>query len=93
MTDHRIRAFSFLMTGVGAGLLMGGLFAPCSGRESRKLITRRAQKVKKVVKNAVHDGTRYITRSSAKVRDQASDLLDAGKVVYRTAGKVVHAVL
>jgi gas vesicle protein len=78
---------------VGAGLLVGGLFAPRAGDQSRKLIARKAQKVKKVVKNAVNDGTRYITRRGAVVRDQANGLIDRSKVIYRTAGKVVHAVL
>jgi hypothetical protein len=91
MTDQRIRAFSMLLTGLGAGIVVGGLFAPRAGEVSRKLIARRAQKVRKAVKNAVGDGTRYITRRGTKVRDQAIDLVDRGKGIYRTAEKMVQA--
>jgi len=92
MTDQRIRAFSILVTGLGAGMLVGGLFAPRAGEVSRKLIRRRAQKVTRAVKHAVDDGTRFISRRSAKMRDQASGLIDRGKGIYRTAGKMVQAV-
>jgi hypothetical protein len=93
MTDQRIRAFSYLMTGLGAGILVGGLFAPRSGDASRKLILRKAQRVKRVVKSAADDSTRFITRRGSEVRDQAGELMDRGKAVYRAAGKLVHAAM
>ncbi len=87
-----MRAFTYLLTGLGAGILIGGLFAPRAGDASRKLLARRAQKMKKTATRAVTDGTRYVSRSSAKMRDQAGELLDRGKIVYRAAGKLVHAL-
>jgi hypothetical protein len=91
-TDQRIRAVSILMTGLGAGILVGGLFAPRAGNDSRKLIVRRAQKAQKAVKNVVHDGTRFITRRGTEVRDLATELIDRGRSFYRSAEKLVHAV-
>ena len=93
MTDQRIITFSCLVTGLGAGILTGILIAPRSGDVSRKLILRKAQKVKRVVNTAANDGTRYISRRGTAVRDQAIDWIDRGKEVYRAAGKMVHAVL
>ena len=93
MTDHRIRAFSYLMTGLGAGILVGGLFAPRSGDASRKLIRQKALKVKKVVRIAAQDSTRFLTRRGTEARDQAGELMDRGKKVYRAAGRLVQAAL
>jgi gas vesicle protein len=88
-----MRAFSYLLTGVGAGLVLGGLFAPKTGAESRKLLARRARKMRRAAKRAASDSSRYLKRTSAKVRDEAGDWIDRGKTVYRTAGKLVHAVM
>jgi len=92
MMNGHMRTFSVLMTGLGAGILVGGLFAPRSGEASRKLIARRAQKVRRTVKTAVDDSSRFVTRRSAQVRDQAVGLIDRGKSVYRAAGRMVHAL-
>jgi len=89
MTDQNIRAFSIVATALGAGILVGGLFAPRSGDASRRLIARRAQKTKRVVQNAVHDGTRFLTRRGTEVRE----LVGRGRGVYRAAGKLLHAAL
>lgn len=93
MTDQRIRTFSYLATALGAGILVGGLFAPRAGDASRKLIARKAQRAKRVVKNTVSDSARYITRRGTKVRDQTIELIDRGKGMYRAAEKMVHAAL
>jgi hypothetical protein len=89
MTDQRIRAL-FLMTGLGAGILVGGFFAPRAG-EDRKLFRRKALRAKKAVQNAVDDGAKYMVRGGTKVRDQASELVDRGKGIYRVAGRMLQA--
>lgn len=90
MASPTVRMFSYALA-VGAGLLVGGLFAPRAGDASRKLLARRAQKMKKVMRSRVHDGTRYISRHGSKAREQALDWMDRGKDVYRAAGKLVQA--
>lgn len=65
MTDQRIRAL-FLMTGLGAGILVGGFFAPRAGEDSRKLFRRKALRAKKAVQNAVDDGAKYMVRGEPK---------------------------
>lgn len=86
------RGFSILMAGLGGGILVGCLFAPRAGEASRKLIAKRAQKVKRTVQHAVNDGTRFVTRRGAQVRDGAADVIDRGKGVYRAAERMVHAL-
>ena len=81
---------SYLLTGVGAGLLLGSLFAPRTGAESRKLFVRKARRARKQVKSAVNDGSRYLAKRGSEARDQAGDLIDRGKVIYRSAGKMLQ---
>jgi gas vesicle protein len=91
MTNQRV--LYILATGVGAGILVGGLFAPRAGDASRKLIAKRAQRARKVLKSAVNDGTRFLTRRGTEVRDQASELMDRSRGMYRAAGKLLHAAM
>jgi hypothetical protein len=91
--QRRIREFSYLLTGLGAGILVGGLFAPRSGDASRRLILRKAQKTKRAVETAAGEGTRYITRRGTEVLDQAGEWVDRGKHAYRAAEKMVQAAL
>jgi hypothetical protein len=87
----KLRVFSYALA-VGGGVLVGGLFAPRAGEVSRKLLVRKAQRVKRSVKHAVNDSTRFLTRNGAKVRDEAGELLGRGKGAYRAAGKLVRAI-
>ncbi len=87
----KFRVFSYVMA-VGAGVLVGGLYAPRAGDASRKLLARRAQKMKKSVKHAVNDSTRFLTRNGVKVREEAGEWIGRGRVAYRAAGKLVRAI-
>jgi gas vesicle protein len=84
MTDQRLSAFSCLMSGLGVGIAVAGLLAPRSGAASRKLIQRKAQKAKRLVKNTIRDRKRYITRRGTEVLGQARELINRGKEGYRT---------
>ena len=50
--------------GLGIGIGVGILFAPKSGRQTRSLIRGQAA-----------DGAEYVARTSAEIRDRASDLV------------------
>jgi gas vesicle protein len=59
-------AFLFLGVGIGAGLAL--LFAPKSGKETRKILARRAE-----------DGKDYVTSVSKGIRKQAGEAVGRSK--------------
>jgi gas vesicle protein len=61
-------SLAFLLAGIGIGAGLALLFAPKSGRETRKYIARRAE-----------DGRDYVTVVGKELRRQAEDVVDKGK--------------
>ena len=62
--------FIYFLTGVGIGALVGILFAPQSGKETREYITSRAD-----------DSREFLVRKSRELREQANDYVERGKGV------------
>jgi gas vesicle protein len=62
--------FLYFLTGIGIGALVGILFAPQSGRETRDYIANRAD-----------DGKEFLARRSRELRDQATEYVERGKGV------------
>jgi gas vesicle protein len=62
------KRFSYFLIGLAAGAGALALFAPKSGRETRRLIAGR-----------VYRGKKLLARSGTKVRHSATDLLTRGK--------------
>jgi len=59
---------AFLLVGVGIGAGLALLFAPQSGKETRKYLARRAE-----------DGKEYMTSMGKGIRKQAEDVVGKGK--------------
>ena len=59
-----------LTAGVGVGAALGLLYAPQSGRQTRKLISRAAE-----------DGADFVAERSREIRRQAEDAFERGKVL------------
>ncbi|HUZ47864.1 MAG TPA: YtxH domain-containing protein [Terriglobia bacterium] len=55
-------------TGVGIGAVTALLYAPKTGKETRKLIARKAE-----------DGMDYVSEQSREIRRQAEDAFEKGK--------------
>ena len=66
-TDNQ-QAFGWFLAGLGIGALVGILYAPKSGRETRDDIVATAK-----------DGTEYVRVRAREVADQASVLVERGK--------------
>jgi len=62
------------LVGVGVGAIVGLLLAPKSGKELRRLVSRKAEK-----------GADYVSSKSKEWRDQAEDLVEKG---FKTAEKL-----
>lgn len=82
MADESGGKFTYFLAGLGIGSLIGILFAPRSGEETRQLINAR-----------VDEGRDYLTKRSTELREQADELIDRGrKAVARQRENVTSAV-
>lgn len=66
------------VNGLLVGILLGVLFAPDSGEETRKKISRRAQGIK----DAYDDFSDNVSDTYSKVKDKASDIVNRAKDKY-----------
>ena len=66
-SDNR-QSFGWFLAGLGIGALVGILYAPKSGRETREDIV-----------NSAKDGSEYVRARAREVVDQAGDLAERGR--------------
>jgi len=86
--DYKKVALAFLIGGaVGAGIAL--LYAPQSGRDTRKNIAKTARRVKKETVNLVEDAVDSINDFASDVKDKVSDIIDRGKDLSDDAKKEV----
>ena len=86
--DYKKVALAFLIGGaVGAGIAL--LYAPQSGRDTRKDIAKTARRVKKETVNLVEDAVDSINDFASDVKDRVSDIIDRGKDLSDDAKKEV----
>lgn len=69
MATENQQAFGWFLAGLGIGALVGILYAPKSGRETREDIISSAK-----------DGTEYVRVKAREAVDQAGTYVDRGKV-------------
>jgi gas vesicle protein len=67
--------FRTFLNGVLVGILLGVLFAPDSGEETRKKISRRAQGLK----DTYDDFSDNVSSTYNKVKDRAGDIVTQAK--------------
>ena len=70
MADNAGSKISFFLVGLGIGALVGILFAPKSGEETREYLTQKAD-----------EGREYAQRKARELRERAEDLVERGKDV------------
>ena len=70
MADNIGSRISYFMVGLGIGALIGILFAPKSGEETREYLAKKAD-----------EGKEYAQRKARELRERAEDLLERGKEV------------
>ena len=68
-TKSVLFGLGILGAGVGIGAAMGLLYAPQSGRQTRKLISRAAE-----------DGADFVAERTREIRKQAEGAFERGKV-------------
>ena len=70
MSDNVGSKVSFFLVGLGIGALIGILFAPKSGEETREYLSQKAD-----------EGREYAQRKARELRERADDLIERGKDV------------
>jgi gas vesicle protein len=70
MSDRDSNSFVWFLAGLGLGALVGVLYAPRSGTETREVLRARAE-----------EGRDYVRSRAREARDQASQWADRGRDV------------
>lgn len=70
MSDRDSNSFVWFLAGLGLGALVGVLYAPRSGSETREVLRARAE-----------EGRDYVRNRAREARDQASEWADRGREV------------
>ncbi len=70
MADNAGSKISFFLVGLGIGALVGILFAPKSGEETREYLSQKAD-----------EGRDYAQRKAQELRVRAEDMVEKGKGV------------
>jgi gas vesicle protein len=70
MAENTGSKVSYFLVGLGIGALVGILFAPKSGDETREFLVQKAE-----------EGKEYAQKKARELRERAEDLVDRGKHV------------
>jgi gas vesicle protein len=70
MSDNVGSKFSYFLVGIGIGALVGILYAPKSGDETRELLTKKAD-----------EGRDYAQKKARELRERAEDLIERSKEI------------
>ncbi|MGA3294040.1 MAG: YtxH domain-containing protein [Candidatus Acidiferrales bacterium] len=82
MADNVGAKVSFFMVGLGIGALIGILFAPKSGEETREYLSSKAD-----------EGREYAQRKARELRERAEDLIERSKeIMSRQKDAISNAV-
>jgi gas vesicle protein len=73
---------NYLLLGLGIGSLLGILFAPKSGEETREYLSQKAK-----------EGSEYAQKKARELRERAEDLIERGKeALAEKEGQITAAV-
>jgi gas vesicle protein len=82
MAENVGAKISYFIVGLGIGTLVGILFAPKSGEETREFLTQKAD-----------EGREYAQKKARELRERAEDLIERSKeIINREKGSIAAAV-
>jgi gas vesicle protein len=82
MADNVGSKITYFMVGLGVGALVGILFAPKSGDETRDYLSKKAD-----------EGRDYAQRKAKELRERADDLIERGKDVASRQKESISAAV
>ena len=82
MADNVGSKITYFLVGIGVGALVGVLFAPKSGEETREYLSKKAD-----------EGKEFAQRKARELRERADELIERGKdVASRRKDSIAAAV-
>jgi gas vesicle protein len=82
MVEKMVSKVSYLLVGLGIGSLVGILFAPRSGEETREYLVQKAR-----------EGSEYTQKKTRELKERAEDIVERGKkVVTQKKGQITTAI-
>jgi gas vesicle protein len=82
MAQNMIPKGNYFLIGLGIGSLIGVLFAPKSGQETRKYLAKKAS-----------DGNEFARKQAQELRDRAEDAVERGKeTIMQTKEQIATAI-
>jgi gas vesicle protein len=82
MADNVGSKVSYFLVGLGVGALMGVLFAPKSGEDTREYLAKRAD-----------DGREFAQKKAKELRERADELIERGKDVASRKRESISAAV
>jgi gas vesicle protein len=82
MADNVGSKVSYFLVGLGVGALMGVLFAPKSGEDTREYLSKRAD-----------EGRDFAQKKARELRDRADDLIERSKEVASRKRESISAAV
>ena len=82
MADNVGSKVTYFLVGLGVGALVGILFAPKSGEETREYLSKRAD-----------EGREYTQKKARELRERAEDLIERGKEAATRQKESISAVV
>jgi gas vesicle protein len=82
MADNTGSKVSYFLVGMGIGALLGILFAPKSGEETREYLAQKAE-----------EGKEYAQRKARELRDRADDIVERGKNIAARQKESISAAV
>ncbi len=87
-SDYKKLAGAFLLGGV-IGAVIALLYAPKSGRETRRDISKVARRVKKETSELIDDTIDNIHDFAGKIKEKVSDIIERGVELSESAKKEI----
>ncbi len=82
MAEKVISKVNYFLVGVGIGSVVAILYAPKSGKETRKYIAKKAS-----------EGNEYVQEKARELKAQAGEMLERGKkAITETKGQISSAI-
>ena len=82
MAENTGSKISYFLVGLGIGALVGILFAPKAGEETREFLAQKAE-----------EGKEYAQKKARELRERAEDLVDRGKNVAMRQKETLSAAV
>ncbi len=82
MSENGGSKVSYFLVGMGIGALLGILFAPKSGEETREYLGRRAE-----------EGREFAQKKTREIRERADDFVDRGRELVEAQKDKISAAI